>query len=731
MISKFFSRGKYRGIALALCGVVLCACVSVALAGTLAAPGDIDETFECPYPNSYLKFVIGVPRTFIAIDAYYWNSSDAGILQVVRDPLNYSRATVTALKFGTAAVVPATQGGMTEAYPGYVHDLSNIMRYQLTGGNNGYIANVNGGTTTIPISVWDGNNAASDPGKITWVSLDTDVALVNQTTRVVTAMGKDGYAVIRGECTDPWGVVHYILYRVAVGAVPNPNFTITGVTVSPDPASVNAGESRAFTASVQSTGSGAPNRVIWEVVGGMPGTVLTNVTDTQATLVVDPLEVASTLTLRATSTADPKVFKNVTVTIGKSYTITGVTVSPSTANLNPGNYQLFGAQVIGSGVNIPGAVTWQVIGNVSSSTIISTDGLLSVAANETSPFLIVRATSAAEPSKYGDARVYLSGGGGTDPITSFIVSPAGADVVKGGAPQQYTATILPSSVSQAVIWSLTGATSSGTGISSSGLLTVAADESATALTVTATSVAYPTRSASVIAYVKSASKPITEVPDVVDGRTLDGSLTGDGTWIEIARNGDYSLIVRQSVLPIGAVMFDAKTNYYANSSVRNDVNNWFKNTLSGSARLRNFTVVNDCMNKPGAFASLANYGYSKPSPTPVKTGDDVAFLLSFAEASSFCSKQYATSTTTFATSSAYAQSNYNKLIKPGLYGDFWWLRSPGHNASGSTVNACSVGSHTQAMADLVYASTAEGPYPFVRPALWVHQNIFNSGMTGF
>ena len=228
---------------------------------------------------------------------------------------------------------------------------------------------------------------------------------------------------------------------------------------------------------------------------------------------------------------------------------------------------------------------------------------------------------------------------------------------------------------------------------------------------------------------ESAAAPITDIPVGVNGRILPANLAGDTSdWIEIARNSEYSLIVRKDVLPLGKVEFDSsRSTHYTTSNVRNLVNNWFTNTLPSKARMRDFTVNSDVLQKLGSFASLSMQGYSKPTETPARTGNDVAFLLSFSEAASFCSMQYATSTTTWVASPAIAQSNFKKLspLPMAGLGDFWWLRSPGHSAS-STPCASSVGSHSTSMANMVYASSSQAPYPYVRPAVWVKSTVFET-----
>jgi len=218
---------------------------------------------------------------------------------------------------------------------------------------------------------------------------------------------------------------------------------------------------------------------------------------------------------------------------------------------------------------------------------------------------------------------------------------------------------------------------------------------------------------------------------VVDGDIIPAARIGDTSdWVELARSGGYSLIVRKNVLPLGQVVFDTRNiSAYNISSVRDLVNNWFKNTLPKNARVRDYVSMSNAvdMKVAGSLGYFANItaGYSVPSGVNVRSGDDVAFLLSFAEAAMFCSRQYATSTTTYTTSPALAIKNFTKLTPPGPevhMKDFWWLRSEGHLA-GSTKNACSVGTHATPMTGCVYASSSQAAYPYVRPAMWVNSGV--------
>ena len=223
--------------------------------------------------------------------------------------------------------------------------------------------------------------------------------------------------------------------------------------------------------------------------------------------------------------------------------------------------------------------------------------------------------------------------------------------------------------------------------------------------------------------------PITNIPTGVTGRILTKSMAGDTSeWIEIAQNGDYSLLLRRDVLPIGQVHFDSRSiDAYQVSYVRDMVNNWYKNTLPSTARMREFAVKSNPLQEIGYLGVTSN-GYSKPTTTAAPTGDDVAFLLSFSEAAMFCSGQYVTDYVgmKWTTSPPVARANLALLNQPSNkpLDDFWWLRSGGNN-SYTVKNACSVGSHTGSLHDCVYMSSSQATYPYVRPAIWVNSDIFD------
>ena len=217
-------------------------------------------------------------------------------------------------------------------------------------------------------------------------------------------------------------------------------------------------------------------------------------------------------------------------------------------------------------------------------------------------------------------------------------------------------------------------------------------------------------------------------PYLVDGRVLPASKAGDNSdWVEIARYGGSSLILRKDTINRSGF---GSTTQYGSSTVRNIVNSWFKSTLAGSARLRNFTSKSNAASQLGYWANIGN-GLSTPG-TAAGTGDDVAFILSFAEAALFCSTQYVSSNgANYTKSSATAIANFNKLTPLPLYAqpaNHWWLRSPG----GVAYRVCTIGLGGFNTWGLDMQNGAVNQYEkdsniiYVRPALWVNSAIFDA-----
>ena len=254
--------------------------------------------------------------------------------------------------------------------------------------------------------------------------------------------------------------------------------TITGVTVTPTAATVEAGKTQQFTAKV--TGTGDYNENVTWTVSGKKSDDTTISEDGVLTVATD--ETAAALTVTATAAGDDTKSATATVTVTQPATITNVTVTPTTATVEAGKTQEFSAKVEGTG-DVSQDVTWTVEGKNSTSTTISATGLLTVAADETAATLTVKATANGDDTKYATATVTVKQ---PATITGVTVTPTAA-TVEAGETQQFTATVTGTGdYNEKVAWTVSGNNSTGTTISTTGLLTVAAGETAATLTVKAT-----------------------------------------------------------------------------------------------------------------------------------------------------------------------------------------------------------------------------------------------------
>jgi len=236
-------------------------------------------------------------------------------------------------------------------------------------------------------------------------------------------------------------------------------------------------------------------------------------------------------------------------------------------------------------------------------------------------------------------------------------------------------------------------------------------------------------------------------PELVKGRLLTASDAGDSSdWIEIARYGDYSLIVRTNYINTygnlyGQSMYNdpnwqfvpyGATVKYADSNVRRHINNWFNgvstvDNLPFRSKLRDYSVQNSAIFAQGTCCNQTTSmydGLSYPTKYQVGVGNDIAFALSYSEAASFCSiLRFSRGNIANIYSHPYAAFNYSKINIPDGYLKSMWLRSPGDCAG--TVGALyndygSVGGRVF-QDNISNTSTNRG---YVYPALWVGSGIF-------
>jgi len=288
-----------------------------------------------------------------------------------------------------------------------------------------------------------------------------------------------------------------------------PNSRVTSVIVNPTTISIAKGYTFQFNATVNGYNN-PPQSVNWTVSGG---TNSTNINST-GLLSIDDNEIATTLSVKATSATDPTKSETATVTVTTTPpTVTSVVVNPATATVIKGQTKLFTAEVIGSN-NPLQSVNWTVTGSTTGTTgtNINSSGFLTIAINDMAQTLIVTATSIADPTKSGTATVTVTDGQPT--VTSVVVSPATVSVTKGYTYQFEVEVNGENNPPQTVNWTVTGGNiTAGTIINSSGLLTVGSGETAQSLTVIATSTLDSTKNG-------TATVTVTEVPPTVTSVTV-------------------------------------------------------------------------------------------------------------------------------------------------------------------------------------------------------------------
>ncbi|MCL2225144.1 MAG: dockerin type I domain-containing protein [Defluviitaleaceae bacterium] len=195
-----------------------------------------------------------------------------------------------------------------------------------------------------------------------------------------------------------------------------------------------------------------------------------------------------TIVVAGTNNTRAEIIAAITITTQPALAfVSSVTVSPSALSLAQGETYTFTADVTGE--NDPSTeVIWSLSGQNSPATLITSEGALTIAQNETAATITVRATSVETPTVYDEAQVYVIK---LPVVTGVTVSPAEVSLTQGET-YTFAATVTgENNPSTEVVWSISGQNSPATQISSGGELTIAQNETATQITVRATSVETP------------------------------------------------------------------------------------------------------------------------------------------------------------------------------------------------------------------------------------------------
>jgi len=294
--------------------------------------------------------------------------------------------------------------------------------------------------------------------------------------------------------------------------------TITSITVSCNPTSVQTGQTSQCTATVAGTGSYS-SAVTWSASAG---------TINSSGLFTAP-GTASTVTVTATSAQDSTKAGNTTVTVtAAAPTITSVTVSCNSTSVQTGQTSQCTATVAGTG-SYSSAVTWSAsAGTINSSGLFTAPGTAST--------VTVTATSVQDSTKAGNTTVTVTAAAPT--ITSVTVS-CNPTSVQTGQTSQCTATVTGTgNYSSAVTWSASVGT-----INSSGLFT--APGTASTVTVTATSAQDSTKAGNTMVTVTTTPPTITSVSVSCNPASVQPDQTSQ-CMATVTGTGNYSSAVTWS-----------------------------------------------------------------------------------------------------------------------------------------------------------------------------------------
>lgn len=342
----------------------------------------------------------------------------------------------------------------------------------------------------------------------------------------------------------------------------------TKVTITPETALVEKGQSLVFTAKVIGT-QNPSQEVTWSLSGKTSDNTVIN---GNGVLIVALDETATELEVTANSKEHPDVSATAIVTVTEpSPVVTGITITPGAVSVPRGTAIEFKAVVTGM-YNPSQDVTWSLDGNGSSDTTISENGLLTVAMYETAETLTVTATSDEDRNVSATVTVTITS---LDPIAVGIIITPGSVSVEKGKSISFSAAVIEMD-NQSVTWNISGHSSSNTQISEEGILTVGDDETAETLTVIATS----EEDTSITA---AATVTITTPKPIVTAITIT-PLTAS---VETGRNISFSAVVEGINSPSQDVIW----NVSGNNSTDTDIDDGGLLTVGNNETAKTLIVI--------------------------------------------------------------------------------------------------------------------------------------------
>jgi hypothetical protein len=347
----------------------------------------------------------------------------------------------------------------------------------------------------------DPNTKITSDGVLT-IGADEDAMMIRVTARSIVDTSKYGTATISIDEEAP------ILQQV------------TGFYLEPIEATVIKDHSLRFQAIV--TGVNITNHNATFAVSGnqSPQTIITP----EGVLYVDKEETSALLIVTATCAADPKFTDTSLVTVippelaEDEPVVTVIQLYPAYTQIGRGMNARFAVQLTGLN-NPPASIIWDLTGASSLATHVSRDGVVYIGADEQLHEITLRATVSYDPTKFAESTINVvsedTPGIDETTVDAVIISPAAVESDPGHRITFKATVIGQNNPSQEVIWSLDGNLKAETTINQMGVLTIATDETARVLKITATSVADSTvKSTSYVTISKTQDTPDTGIEDV-------------------------------------------------------------------------------------------------------------------------------------------------------------------------------------------------------------------------
>lgn len=347
----------------------------------------------------------------------------------------------------------------------------------------------------------DSNTKITSDGVLT-IGADEDAMMIRVTARSIVDTSKYGTATISIDEEAP------ILQQV------------TGFYLEPIEATVIKDHSLRFQAIV--TGVNITNHDATFAVSGnqSPQTIITP----EGVLYVDKEETSALLIVSGTCAADPNFTDTSLVTVippelaEDEPVVTVIQLYPAYTQIGRGMNARFAVQLTGLN-NPPASIIWELTGASSLATHVSRDGVVYIGADEQLHEITLRATVSYDPTKFAEATINVisedTPGIDETTVDAVIISPAAVESDPGHRITFKATVIGQNNPSQEVIWSLDGNLKAETTINQMGVLTIATDETARVLKITATSVADSTvKSTSYVTISKAQDTPDTGIEDI-------------------------------------------------------------------------------------------------------------------------------------------------------------------------------------------------------------------------